>query len=219
MYIGHNYAVPERPWPMTKDGRNLAFYREHDDSDEGSFFIHGAFNDFSGGYWHDSQFGYGHWAMHEDVPGQKFFRWPLSGAGAIWESLLTDTDGPYFEPQNGRLLDQNDHEFFAPYSTDQWREVWFPYKKIGPMVKATPYGALNARNTGDAIMLAFCALQKIDENLVVRSGDKEIYRERLVLKPMEVYEKKIPASVKKGRPSGGRRRQAVLHGRSATRSC
>ncbi len=197
MYIGHNYAVPERPWPM-KDGRNLALYREHDDSDEGSFFIHGAFNDFSGGYWHDSQFGYGHWAFHEDVPGQKFFRWPLSGAGAIWESLLTDTDGPYFEPQNGRLLDQNDHEFFAPYSTDQWREVWFPYKKIGPMVKATPYGALNARNTGDAIVLAFCALQRIDENLVVRSGDREIYRERLTLNPMEVYEKKIPAVVKNG---------------------
>jgi tetratricopeptide (TPR) repeat protein len=197
MYIGHNYSVPERPWPM-KDGKNLAFYKEHDDSDEGSFFIHGAFNDFSGGYWHDSQFGYGHWAMHEDVPGQKFFRWPLSGAGQIWESLLTDSDGPYFEPQNGRLLDQNDHEFFAPYTADRWQEVWFPYKKTGPMVKATPHGALNARNTGDAITLAFCALQKIDEVLVVRSGEKEIYRERLNLKPMDVYEKKIPASVKKG---------------------
>jgi tetratricopeptide (TPR) repeat protein len=198
MHIGHNYAVPERPWPITKDGRNLAFYKEHDDSDEGSFFIFGAFNDFSGGYWHDSRFGYGHWAFHEDVPGQKFFRWPLSGAGQIWESLLTDTDGPYFEPQNGRLLDQNDHEFFAPYTTDQWREVWFPYKKIGPMVKATPYGALNARNTGDAIEVAFCALQKIDEDLVIRSGEKEIYHERIALAPMEVYEKKIAASVKKG---------------------
>jgi tetratricopeptide (TPR) repeat protein len=198
MYIGHNYAVPERPWPMTKDGRNLAFYKEHNDTDDGSFFIFGAFNDFSGGYWHDSQFGYGHWAMHEDIPGQKFFRWQLSGAGAIWESLLTDSDGPYFEPQNGRLLDQNDHEFFAPYSTDQWREVWFPYKKIGPMVKATPYGALNARNTGDSITLAFCALQKIDDDIVVHSAGKEVYRERLALKPMEVYEKKIAAAVKKG---------------------
>jgi tetratricopeptide (TPR) repeat protein len=198
MYIGHNYEVPERPWPMTKDGRNLAFYREHDDSDDGSFFIFGAFNDFSGGYWHDSQFGYGHWAMHEDVPGQKFFRWPLSGAGAIWESLLTDADGPYLEPQNGRLLDQNDHEFFAPYTTDMWREVWFPYKKTGPIVKATPYGALNARNTGDTIVLAFCALQRIDEDLVVRSAEKEIYRERLVLEPMAVYERKVPASVRKG---------------------
>ncbi len=96
------------------DGRNLAFYKEHDDSDEGSFFIYGKLNEFSGAYWHDSQFGYGHWAVHEEVPGQKFFRWSLARSGAIWESLLTDSDGPYFEPQNGRLLDQNDHEFFAP---------------------------------------------------------------------------------------------------------
>jgi Flp pilus assembly protein TadD len=197
-YIGHNYSVPERPWPMTEDGRNLAFYKEHNDTDDGSFFIHGVLNDFSGGYWHDSDFGYGHWAIHEDVPGQKFFRWNLSRAGAIWENLLTDSDGPYFEPQNGRLLDQSDHEFFAPYSTDHWREVWFPYKKIGPMVKATPYGALNARNTGDAIELGFCALQQINDDLVVRAGDKEVYRERLVLKPMQVYEKKLPVVVKKG---------------------
>ncbi len=216
-YIGHNYDVPERPWPM-KGERNLALYKDHDDSDEGSFFIHGAFNDFSGGYWHDSQFGYGHWAMHEDVPGQKFFRWPLSGAGAIWETLLTDNDGPYFEPQNGRLLDQNDHEFFAPYTTDQWSEVWFPYKKIGPMVKATPYGALNARNTGGAITLAFCALQNIDENIVVRAAGKEIFRERLVLKPMEVWEKSVPAAVKKGDSARRDRGQAVLHGRPRRRT-
>jgi tetratricopeptide (TPR) repeat protein len=196
-YIGHNYDVPEKPWPM-KGERNLAFYKDHDDSEEGSFFIHGAFNDFSGGYWHNSQFGYGHWAMHEDVPGQKFFRWPLSGTGRIWESLLTDSDGPYFEPQNGRLLDQNDHEFFAPYTTDQWREVWFPYKEIGPMVKATPYGVLNARNTGDAITLAFCALQPIDENIVVRAGGNEVLRERLNLKPMETWQKSVSAKVKKG---------------------
>ena len=196
-YIGHNYDAPERPWPMRGD-RNLALYKEHDDSEEGSFFIFGAFNDFSGGYWHDARFGYGHWALHEDVPGQKFFRWPLSGAGAIWESLLTDSDGPYFEPQSGRLLDQNDHEFFAPYTTDRWREVWFPYKEIGPMVKATPFAALHARTTGTTVTLALCALQAIDETLRVRSAGKEIHRQRLVLKPMEVYQEKISASVKPG---------------------
>ena len=47
-------------------------------------------------------------------------------------------------------------------------------------------------------MVGFCALQKIDEKLVVRPGGKEIFTDRIVLKPMEVYEKKIPASVKKG---------------------
>jgi tetratricopeptide (TPR) repeat protein len=198
MYIGHNYGVPERPWPMTSDGRNLALYKEHSDNDDGSFFIHGAFNDFSGGYWHDSGFGYGHWALHEDVPGQKFFRWSLSRSGAIWANLLTDDDGPYFEPQNGRLLNQTDHEFFAPYSADKWREVWFPYKQIGPMVKATPHGALNVRNQGKSVLVAFCALQNINETLVVRAGNRELLRERLALKPMEVYRKELPAAVANG---------------------
>lgn len=197
-YIGHNYAVPKEPWPVTSDGRDLSLYKNHSDRDEGSFFVHGMLTDSNGAYWHDAKFGYGHWALHEEVPGQKFFRWPLSREGGIWEGLLTDSDGAYFEPQTGRLLDQNDHEFFAPYTTDQWREVWFPYKEIGPMVTATPYGALNARNTGKEIELGFSALQKIDEDLVVYNADKEIFRERLHLAPMGVYEKKLTAAVQKG---------------------
>ena len=197
-WIGHNYSVPSQPWPTGRDGRDLAFYKNHDNTDDGSFFVHGALSDFSGGYWHDSDFGYGHWALHEEVPGQKLFRWSLSRAGGIWENLLTDSDGQYFEHQTGRLLDQSDTGFFAPYSADHWQELYFPYKKIGPMVKATPYGALNVRTAGDVLILSFCALQKIDEKLVVRAAGKEIYTDRIVLKPMEVYEKKVPASVKKG---------------------
>ncbi len=197
-YIGHNYNVPSKPWPVDASGRNLALYKEHDDSDDGSFFIHGALQDFSGGYWHDANFGYGHWALHEEVPGQKFFRWSLSRAGAIWTGLLTDTDGPYFEPQSGRLLDQNDHEFFAPYTTDRWSEIYFPYKQIGPMVKANPYGALNVRNTPQGLTVSLCALQKLDETLIVRAAGREIFRDRLSLLPMQVYEKQIPSTVKSG---------------------
>jgi len=197
-FIGHDYSVPERPWPITKDGRNLALFKNFTYGDPGSVFIFGVFADFAGGYWHQSQFGFGHWAPYSDLPGQKFFHWRLSRAGAIWEDLLTDSDGPYYEPQMGRLLDQSDTEFFAPYTADHWREVWFPYKKIGPMVKATPYGVLNARNTGHSITLGFCALQKINDDLVIRAGRKEVYRERLLLKPMQVYQKELPLSVKKG---------------------
>jgi tetratricopeptide (TPR) repeat protein len=197
-YIGHDYSVPEDPWPMTADGRNLSRYKEHNDTDQGSYFIHGVLDEFMGSYWHNANFGFGHWALPQDMPGRKFFRWPLSRAGGIWESLLTDADGPYFEPQTGRLMDQNDHEFFAPYSVDQWRELWFPFKEIGGMVKATPYGALNVRNTGDGVSLGFSALQRIDDDLVVTAGGKQIHRERVALKPMEVYQKKLLTPVAAG---------------------
>lgn len=197
-YIGHNYRVPSKPWPIDASGRNLAFYNQHDDSDDGSFFVHGRLQDFFGGYWHDSKFGYGHWALHEEVPGQKFFRWSLSRAGAIWTGLLTDTDGPYFEPQSGRLLDQNDHEFFAPYTTDRWSEIYFPYKDIGPMVKATPYAALNVTRTARGLAVNLCPLQKLTETLTVRAAGKVVFTDKLDLQPMQVYKKEIPAAVEKG---------------------
>ncbi len=76
--------------------------------------------------------------------------------------------------------------------------MWFPYKQIGPLVTATPAGVLNARTTGKEVDLGFSALRKIDEDLVVFNGDKEIFRERLHLDPMGVYEKKLPAEVEKG---------------------
>jgi hypothetical protein len=127
-FIGHDYAAPERPWPMTDDGRDLSFFKNHNyEGAPGSLFIFGKLEDFAGGYWHNSQFGFGHWALYEDMPGHKFFHWSLAPSGDIWRKLLTDTDGQYFEPQMGRLFDQEDHEFLTPYSADHWREVWFPY--------------------------------------------------------------------------------------------
>jgi len=198
-YIAHDYSVPVEPWPMLPDGRSLAFYKDHRDEDEGgSYFVHGKLQESNGAYWHDSKFGYGHWALHEEIPGQKFFRWPLARDGAIWENLLTDTDGPYYEPQSGRLLDQNDHQFFAPYTSDHWREYWFPYKDIGPLDVATPAGVLHARTTGAQVELGFSALTKIDEDLVAFNGDKEIFRERLHLDPMGIFEKQLAIAVPKG---------------------
>ena len=198
-WIGHNYSVPSEPWPLSKDGRNLALYRNHNDNDENSFFVHGVFEDFTGGYWHDSQFGYGRWALHDDVPGQKLWLWPVSRAGAIWHDLLTDNDGPYFEPQTGRLLDQSDHEFLAPDSADHWRELYFPYKKIGPMVKASPYGVLNVRNNGNTLVVSFCALQNLAEDLAVHAEGKQVASDRIVLKPMQTYQKTFPVSIPEGR--------------------
>ncbi len=198
-YIGHDYSVPTDPWPLLPDGRSLALYKDHRPEDEGgSYFVHGKLQEANGAYWHDSKFGYGHWALHEEVPGQKFFRWSLSRSGAIWDSLLTDNDGPYYEPQSGRLLDQNDHEFFAPYTTDRWREFWFPYKQIGPLSTATPAGVLSARTDGQQVQLGFNALRQIDEEIVVSQGEREVFRERLRLPPMGVYQKTITAAVPPG---------------------
>ena len=198
-YIGHSFGRPPRSWPVD-NGHKISWYK-HNNFGFGnkSYFIFGEYEDFSGGYWHDNQFGFGHWALYEEMPGKKIWIWSLARWGAMWEDLLTDNDGQYSEPQTGRLLNQEDHEFLSPYTTDRWREIWFPYKEIGPMVKATPYGVLNVSRDCNGITLGVCPLQKLDDDLVVTAVGKEVYREHLRLRPMETYKKKLPLTIEEGK--------------------
>ena len=190
--IGHNYNVPLRSWPMDEEGRDLSWYKNNAFGSYKSYFTVGEYENFFGGYWHDSQFGFGHWALYDDVPGQKMWIWGLSRQGMIWEDLLTDTDGQYSEPQAGRYLNQSDHSLFLPFTADKWTEIWFPYKDIGPMVKASPLGVLNVEQGKDSVKIGLFPLQRIDKPIVVTYGGEEIHREHLALDPAEIYEKKVP---------------------------
>jgi tetratricopeptide (TPR) repeat protein len=193
--IGHNYNVPLRSWPVDEEGRDLSWYRNNAFGSYKSYFTVGEYENFFGGYWHDSQFGFGHWALYDDVPGQKIWIWGLSQQGMIWEDLLTDGDGQYSEPQAGRYLNQSDHSLFLPYTADNWKEIWFPYKDIGPMVKASPLGVLNVQHAQDSVKVGLFALQRIDAPIVVNYGEEEIFRETLALNPAEIYEKNIPLEI------------------------
>jgi len=194
-FIQHSSSAPLTPWPVDKKGRDLSWYKNNNFGGSKSYFILGEYENFYGGYWHNSRFGFGHWALYDDMPGKKMWIWALSRAGGIWEQLLTDTDGQYSEPQAGRLFSQVDHEFFTPYTGDVWRELWFPIKEIGGLVKASPYAALNVTQNSDSLFIAICALQKLDEELVVESDGHEIFRTALILNPMAVYKKRLPVSL------------------------
>ncbi len=193
-HIGHDYNIPLRPWPVDEEGRDLSWYRNNDFGSYKSYFTVGEYENFFGGYWHGAKFGFGHWALYDDAPGHKLWIWGLSRQGMIWEDLLTDEDGQYSEPQAGRYFNQSDHSLFLPYTADNWREIWFPYKNIGPMVNASPLGVLNVEHGQgeDSLKIGLFPLQRIKESLVVTHGGKEIYREPLALNPAQPYEKKLP---------------------------
>ncbi len=191
-HIAHDFSEPLRPWPHDADGRDLSWYKNNDFGSYKSYFTVGEYEDFFGGYWHDDDFGFGHWAHYDDMPGQKIWIWGLSQQGMIWENLLTDKDGQYSEPQAGRFFNQNDHGFFTPYAGDRWGEVWFPYKDIGPMVKATPHAVLHVDRTQESVAVNLCALQALNDDLVITAGSKEIHREHLRLKPMDTVHRTFP---------------------------
>ncbi len=193
-HIAHNFSVSLKPWPLDEHGRNLAWYDNNNFGSYKSYFTIGEYEDFFGGYWHDSQFGFGHWARYDDIPGQKVWIWGLSRQGMIWEDLLTDEDGQYSEPQAGRYFNQNDHVLFNPQAADRWRELWFPYKDIGPLVKASPFAVLSAEVKDGQFQFGICPLQPLNDELVITLGEKEIYRKLLQLIPLETYRHAVPAT-------------------------
>ena len=190
-HIGHDYSVPLEPWPVDRTGRDLSWYRNNATPGSKSYFTVGKYADFNGGWYEKSDTGFGHWSRYEDMPGRKVWIWDLSRSGEIWVDLLTDENGQYSEPQAGRLLNQSDHGDFAPGATDRWREQWFPYRGIGPMAKASPHAVLSAAREGDTLRLGLFPLRPVAEDLVVTIAEKEVHRERLVLKTEQVWKKDL----------------------------
>lgn len=183
--IGHDYSSPLEPWPIDNQGRDLSWYRNNDFGGSKSYFVVGTYSHFYGGYYHDSDFGFGHQANYLDMPGKKIWIWELSRAGEIWVDLLTDADGQYTEPQAGRLLNQSDHGAFFPAVSDTWKEIWFPYSGIGPLAGASPAAAISLKPEEDSLELGLYALEEIRETLTVKEDGREIFRGPVNLRPAQ----------------------------------
>jgi tetratricopeptide (TPR) repeat protein len=197
-HIGHDYAVPLEPWPVDREGRDLSWYRNNESPGSKSYFTVGEYEDFYGAWYEKADAGFGHWALYDDMPGRKIWIWDLSRQGEIWVDLLTDRDGQYTEPQAGRLLNQSDHGRLWPSVTDRWREIWFPYRGIGPMREASPAGVLSIAESERVLDAGFFPLRRIDEDFVVSSGGRDLFRERLRLSPEEAFKREIPLGEKTG---------------------
>lgn len=190
-YLEHSGRA--RDWPIDEQGRNLALYRDNDFGSSKSYHVVGELNDFFGGYYHDDERGFGHWARYEEMPGQKLWIWALSPAGGIWEELLTDTDGQYIEFQAGRLLVQYQpgagvnpitQVGFDPMSASRWSETWFPLEGIGGLSDASRDGALHAVHEGDELTVDVNAFVAVNDTLEVLARGAPVASMPLRLQPL-----------------------------------
>ena len=199
-HIGHGGDVS--PWPVDKEGRNLSIYKNNNFGDNKSYHVFGNYPNWYGGYYHDTDFGTGHWAPYSDAPGKKIWIWSLARSGAIWEGLLTDTDGQYIEAQSGVKFNQASPQsgfdtpfnqlFMRPFYSETKSEYWFPVKETGGMVEASPAGTLNLISSKEKLDISFCPNIPIQDSIIVRWGQSIIYKELIQLNPMQVFQKSIP---------------------------
>ncbi len=201
--VGHGGEA--NTWPVDSEGRDLSMYANNAFGSDRSAHIVGEYNDFMGGYYHKSEFGFGHWALYDEMPGHKLWLWSQARNGGIWEDLLTDSDGQYMEFQAGRMFNQygGSSAFktpisqtpFTPGLTDRWNEIWFPVKEIGGLVDVSPMGVMNVKPENGKLQIGINALAFAQAKVTVKSEGKVIYTEDKKFKPMDVYKTSVPLSV------------------------
>jgi Tfp pilus assembly protein PilF len=188
-----------KPWPE-QDGHVKSMYTNNAYDSHTSVHVVGEYNDFFGGYYHKSEFGFGHWALYNDMPGRKLWLWALSREGEIWKDLLTDTHGQYMEFQAGRSFNQYEQSKFRspikelpfnPGVTDQWKEIWFPVKEIGGMQEVSPLGILNVTRENGMLQLGVNALAFVKAKVSVESNGKNVFSEERLFKPEDVYKTSV----------------------------
>ena len=133
-WIGHGGDV--HPWPI-EDGHDISVYSQNDiageKEDHRAMHIVNGDSRYLGAWWPHLGAGALHINRMDMKYGRKIWMWGLSRQGAIWEGLLTDSDGPYVELQSGRcfIQPQGKHYMspfkfspFVPGSTDSFDETW-----------------------------------------------------------------------------------------------
>ncbi|MDQ0771176.1 tetratricopeptide (TPR) repeat protein [Pseudarthrobacter defluvii] len=102
-----------------------------------SYMVTDTADSFFGGYDHDAQAGFVHWADRTIAPGKKQWTWGNGPVGRAWDAHLTDDDGPYVELMAGVFTDnQPDFSYLAPGEKRTFSQYWYPIRQMGPAHQA-----------------------------------------------------------------------------------
>lgn len=128
-------------WPV-HDGVDLTWWKNIPNAS--SFFAFNNPSDWFGTYDHKAQGGLVHVADHHVMPGKKLWTWGSGPSGRIWEDILTEGGGPYFEPQAGAWSDnQPDNHWIEPHEVKRAHDYWYPVRDTRGYHNATKDFAVN----------------------------------------------------------------------------
>jgi len=128
-------------WPV-HEGGDISWWRNSPNAS--SYFAYEQPVDWFGTYDHGADAGTIHVADHHRVPGKKIWTWGSGPSGRIWEDILTEGGGPYFEPQAGIFSDnQPDYHWIEPHEVKTAQGYWYPVRDTRGVGHADRDFALN----------------------------------------------------------------------------
>ena len=134
---------------------------------------------------HKRNMGTAHVSNRHITVGKKFFLWGNFPEAHVWDTVLTDHDGPYLELMVGCWSDnQPDYSWIAPYETRKVSQFWFPVKGIGGVKNVTVDGAVNVDRRGkDELLVGFHstrALKGCTVRVLQKGASEPVFEERNV---------------------------------------
>ncbi|MBM3312900.1 MAG: DUF5107 domain-containing protein, partial [Candidatus Aminicenantes bacterium] len=188
-------------WPVSTEvfngqdyraGADVSWWKSH--ARPTSFFAFEAKGDFLAGYDHGRQAGVVFVGDSRFVPGKKLWTWGTGAEGKLWESILTDADGPYAELMIGAFSDnQPDYSWAQPFETRSVTQYWYPLRGTGGVKAANAEAAANlALEDGRLRLGLYAPRATTGARLVVRAGGRSLVDEIADLDPGRPFRKDIP---------------------------
>ncbi|MBR1586995.1 MAG: DUF5107 domain-containing protein, partial [Kiritimatiellae bacterium] len=140
-------------------------------------------NSWIAGYDHKKNMGTAHVSNRHLTVGKKFFLWGNFPEAHVWDTVLTDSDGPYLELMVGCWSDnQPDYSWIAPYETRKVKQFWFPVKGIGGVKNVTIDGAVNVdRVKRDEMLVGFHSTRDMKGcTVTLRKGQDVVFTENAI---------------------------------------
>jgi len=185
-------------WPIDH-GVDLTWWKNVPNAN--SFFAIDNPSDWFGTYDHKAEAGEVHVADHHVMPGKKLWTWGSGPSGLIWEDILSDGGGAYYEPQAGAWSDnQPDPHWIGPQEVKRAHDYWYPVRGTRGYHNATKDFAVNTDLRGGLAFGAVYSTSPVSGYKVVLKNEKTgaVLSEKVAaISPDRPYsvEVKVPADV------------------------
>ncbi|HNY85932.1 MAG TPA: DUF5107 domain-containing protein [Candidatus Hydrogenedentes bacterium] len=200
--MNFHYVTEFTRWPVLNQvyqsvdytkGEDLSWWKET--RQPVSFFVTKTAQDFMGGIDHGKGAGIALVGDHRIFKGKKLWNWGKNEVQEVWDTKLTDEDGPYAELMMGFYSDnQPDYNFVAPFETKYGDMYLYGIKGLDGIKEATRDFALNLdlkEGLAQIQLNATAAFQGVQ--IALRRGDTTVFTDTADISPEQPYAHEAPA--------------------------